>query len=146
MASELETLGQIQDEFQIDAWTPIDYKDILPTRYRSGLRWMAPMWVGERNRRRLSAYKALIAYRDNAARMLLRVENTEQRDERDARREYGDGSLLIETMRSACIGDKQTIVVDGADEYDPDAPEAEAQAAFEQQERLRKWAEDEKFT
>lgn len=133
------------DRFELNAWTSLLYKNVMTTRSVSGISWMAPTWMGE-HRQRIQAYTALGAYRENAARLLISVISQEDRESRDQRREYGDAALLIEQIRSALLGDQQSVVVDGADGFDPDNPTAEAQIAAERQDFLVKWAEDERLT
>jgi hypothetical protein len=143
------------EQFQLDAYTPLSYKKVLASRSGEvGIDWMAPTWLGP-ERRRIQAYMTLAGYRDNAARMLIAAISQEERDSRDQRREYGDAALLVEQIRSALLGDQQTISVEGADDYDPDATpqdlesqqqQVQAFRAAERQEFLLKWAEDERLT
>jgi hypothetical protein len=105
---------------------------------------MAPVWIGEENRRRHQAYALLQGYRDNVARLFLPFTSTEELRTIDGRREYGDAALLIETARSKMMGDQQAIVVQGADDYDDgsDGNSTEAKAADDRQEELRQWGGD----
>src|SRR4051794_41092859 len=96
------------EKFQLDQWTPLDYKNLLEAHGKTGVRWMAPTWTGH-HRRRLQAYTALAAYRENCARMLRQVITQEELAGRDQAREYGDAALLLETILAALIGDQQTI-------------------------------------
>lgn len=145
MVSESTAWLMGSDRFELNAWTPLLYKNVMATRTKPGIDWMAPTWMGE-HRQRIQAYTAFGAYRENAARLLERAITQEEREARDDRREYGDAGLLLEQIRSAVLGDRQSIVVEGADEFDPDNPTPEAQVASERQDFLRKWADDEQLT
>src|SRR3712207_641788 len=114
------------ENFQLDQYTPIDYKNVLEARGKTGVRGMAPTRPGW-HRRRLQAYTALATYRENCARYLRQAVTEEERVARDEAREYGDAALLLETILAALIGDQQTIAVDGAD--DLNASEATGEAA-----------------
>jgi hypothetical protein len=73
------------------------------------------------------------------------VLNQEDLAARDNRREYGDAKLLADTIRAALIGDEQSIMVEGADKFDPANPTAEALQAKEREGFLQNWAEEERF-
>lgn len=157
---EPQTLFFNNQEFQIDQYSPYDYKGVLSTRFSTGNGYMAPTWVGS-HRRRIQAYNFIAAYDVNAARMLLEVTNRDEQEARNARREYGDAGLIVEQIKSSLLGDQQSVVVEGADEFDPSKPKAPsepiddstvddeiatAQAAFERQQFLRQWADDERLS
>lgn len=132
----------MHDELVFDAWTPLSFKRVMGDRHQGGRSWVAPTWVGH-HARRLMAYKVLQAYRDNSARYFLA---TTDLDKRDSHREYGDADLIVELILSALLGDEQAIVAEGAEDFDPDDPETEGdREAFELQEWVREWADDERF-
>lgn len=131
-----------------DRWTPLAYKDVLPDPEKPGQDWMAPQWVGAKDRRRLHAYKILTSYKDNAARIFkaLFAEDKEEQDEASARREYGDGDLFIRGAVSALLGDSQTIAVENADKFEEgNAKTEEFRFAAQRQDELRQWALDDRF-
>jgi hypothetical protein len=133
------------EPLEYDAWTPLDYK--LATRRRfARSSQVAPDWTGD-HRRRLAAYGILRAYIANAARRLIEGDTTEAAERRTQHREYGDASVIVNSLRSALLGDDQTVVVDGAEDFDPDVPtgDADAQTAFTMQEWLREWADRERL-
>lgn len=144
MAFENQARLRSNEEFLLDQWTGLDYKTIIATDSSHGVDWMAPTWVGE-HRRRLQAYTAFKAYNQNAARLLLRILDPESLESRNQRREYGDAAVLLEEILSSTIGDQQSIAVDGADDYDKNNPTPEALAAFELQQDLVQWADDEQL-
>lgn len=136
----------------LDQYAPLSYKRPL----RDGRGLGRHEWLPEDHRRRLAAYQLLRAYVDNVARAFLTVGD----DDPGAadHREYGDPALLVAQARSAILGDRQTIVVDGADRldsaYDPDSDDAtpeqtaeqqDAQARTERQQWLRAWADAERL-
>lgn len=134
-----------------DTWTALSFKRALGNRKQPGSDVEAPTWVGD-HKRRLAAYKILAAYLDNSARHFL-VSQSEE--ERDAHREYGDAELVRDTILGALLGEEQTIAVDGADAYDPDASDddtgenptvnqVQARAAWDLQEWLRQQWDDER--
>jgi hypothetical protein len=140
------------DELIFDAWTPLAFKRALGGRRQpgAGWGWEAPTWVGA-HQRRLQAYTLLRAYQDNAAREFFVAT---ERDKIEGRREYGDAALIVNTILAALLGDDQVITVDGADEYDPNHPDksggdttsaTEAKAAWQLQDWLRGWADDERL-
>lgn len=156
------------DDLILDPWTPLAYKQVFgdPTTNTPAAFRNAP-WLTTSDRRRLSAYIVLGGYAENAAREFLPLDN----DRREQTREYGDAALLVEQALSALLGESQTIVVDRADEYDPETmgldddadgdadtdptnPDASESglstddvavilAAAAQQERLEEWADTE---
>jgi hypothetical protein len=154
-------------EVLIDTWAGLSHKmpmsDTLQDRATSQIKGFAPSgWTGEDNRRRLTAYMILSAYDENISRAFLAT--TDEKD-RDERREYGDAGLVIDQTLAAILGDSQEIVVDGAEDYDPELenqPEADpaaegvqpnpptavelaanaaARALADAQEHLREWAD-----
>lgn len=139
----------VRQELIFDAWTPMSFKRVLGNRRIAAQSWMAPTWVGH-HERRLSAYKILQSYVDNAAREFLQEDNE---DKRLAHREYGDASLIVQTVLAALLGEDQQIVVEGAEEWDPDKQQTtdddtdttEAKQRWELQEWLRNWAVDERL-
>lgn len=124
-----------------DAWTAFSFKGPIGETARSGSR-LAPTWVGEVDRRRLSVYTLCRAYIDNTSRTAIEVPLPEltlerQRAERangdtaksiDAgvaqsdRREYGDAALLVNAVADAVLGEDLAVVVPGASEEPPAAP------------------------
>lgn len=144
----------VTNEVIIDPWTPLDYKAVFgrDSKQTGGPLTNAP-WLSARDRRRMAAYLVLAAYQQNTARRLLTSNPRYQEI-----REYGDPSLVIEQAKAAVLGDAQTIVVDGAETYDPDlgaeggeggptpddvAANEQARIADEWQTRLREWADAE---
>jgi hypothetical protein len=77
-------------------------------------------WVPVEDRRRLSAYYVLDAYRKNSTRNLLRRATWVRRQKQ---REYGDPSLLTKRVRSGVLGDDFELVLPGADDDLGDAPD-----------------------
>lgn len=113
------------DDLILDPWTPLAYKQAFgdPATNNPGALHNAP-WLTTTDRRRLSAYIVLGAYAENAARDFLPLDN----DRREQTREYGDASLLIEQALSSLMGESQQVVVDRADEYDPETMGRDADA------------------
>lgn len=107
----------------VDQYSAYNYKPM----FRDRLVGTAPTWVGDDNRRRIEAYILLASYLENTAREYL------QNDlEKDARREYGDPSLIVQTLTDAVLGDDTRISVDGArrrdmSDLDDDAQRVESQ-------------------
>lgn len=138
-----------QTELIFDAWTPMSFKRTLGNKRVAQQTWLAPTWVGDHSRR-LTAYKILQSYVDNAAREFLQEDDE---DKKAAHREYGDAALIVNTILAALLGEDQQIVVDGADAWDPVRQETttesvdadDARAAWELQEWLRGWATDERL-
>ena len=141
------------DKLVLDTWTPMSFKRAMGNRKTGGQSWTTPTWVGDHDRR-LQAYTVLAAYLDNAARHFLGPVG--DREEREEHREYGDAALIRNQALSALLGDDQRIVVEGADDYNPDAEDEEqdeeeaqdqeeSRAALELQEWLEAWAADERF-
>ena len=73
-------------------------------------------WIDQADRRRLTAYDVLGAYRSNTRRFHLPESVWQAGDDSDAGgknvREYGDPSLLIDTTRALLLGDEQTVTLD----------------------------------
>lgn len=147
------------NELLFDSWTSLSFKRALGNTRVGGRSWTAPTWVGDRNRRRLTAYTILQAYLDNAAREFLEVTDEEDRDNH---REYGDAALLRNQILSALLGDTQVIYTPGSENYDasrafasptgaenadntqaPNTPEATT--AWQFQSWARAWAGEERF-
>lgn len=108
----------------LDRWSALSHKspmmDDVASRVENSVRGWAPhTWVGVEHRRRLTAYMVLAAYDLNVAREFLIGSDVD----RDERREYGDAALVVDTILSALIGEESTIVVPGADAYDPNLDE-----------------------
>ncbi len=83
----------------------------------------------------------LTAVRDNAARIYMHPDSNP-----DDRREYGDAGMLVETIRSALMGDDQDIVVAEAGQYSEDEQNDPAVVkAFKAQQKLREWADRQRF-
>lgn len=145
--------GSLVEELVIDPWASLSFKRAMGGRRQPGVSWQSPGWVGEEHARRLMAYKIRDAYARNIARFFLATGDAKKRSNH---REYGDASLLIETVKAALLGDKQDIMVPGADEFNEDTKQAtsenkqevdqtEARRASGLQDDLRKWAEKERF-
>lgn len=126
-----------------DAWTNLSFKRSLGSRRQPGTSWLAPDWVGDHGRR-LQAYKILQSYIDNAARHFLSSTDEEVIDQH---REYGDSALIRDQILAALLGDDQTVVVPGADDFDPEAEDNDPEAglALELQDWVRDWAVDERL-
>lgn len=140
-----------------DAWTPLSFKRALGNRDQAGTSYSLPVWTGDHSRR-LMAYQVLQAFIDNSARHFLT--NPDERV-REQHREYGDAALIRDQVLSALLGEEQTIVTDGAEDYNPDEnlgdldpgegteegsdARAAAQRAWEFQEWIRNWATQERF-
>lgn len=131
-----------------DNWTALSFKRAMGSKSTPGASWAAPTWVGD-HKRRLTAYMILQAYFDNSSRFFLYTKDGMTPEDH---REYGDASLLRDTILAALVGDSQEIFVDGADQdlpdpqpdEDPDLAErrAAAEKATELQEWIRAWAWD----
>lgn len=134
----------------LDVWAPLNFTKRLggdAGRGDAGTRGRS--WVPPADQRRLKAYEVLKSYRKNCARTL------HDHSDRDAKelREYGDAALFVRRVKAMVLGDDQTIVVRDADRYrqrlKDTATEEERTAndelkpAFERQEELREWADDE---
>lgn len=142
------------EEMIIDPWSALSFKRAMGGRRQAGVTWTNPSWVGESNQRRLLAYKIRDAYARNIARHFLATADSKKRSDH---REYGDAALLIETVKAALLGDKQEIVVPGADEFNEDSQDTEGEAndssvskteakrAQSLENDLRKWARKERF-
>jgi hypothetical protein len=153
-------------EMIFDQWSPITFKGHFGKKgsLGDGSGFKPPAWVGPDHQRRLQAYAILRSYMDNIAREFF----VGSRNEIDDRREYGDASLLVETIVAALLGEDQQIVTEGAEELaleeatprvdddgkelpppkpDPEAEERRraAEAALELQAFLREWAQDERL-
>lgn len=120
-----------REDLVFDAWTSLSFKRVLGNKRDAQHDWMAPRWVGD-HARRLTAYKILQGYQDNAARHFL---TTQDEDRKDAFREYGDAALVVETIVSALMGETQHVITDGAAEFDAtrdeNAPDAVAAVEFQ---------------
>lgn len=133
------------NELVFDQWTPLSFKAAIGQTDRPNISWAAPVWVGDEARRRLTAYKLLQAYLDNASREFM---GHMSQEDRDRHREYGDAALIRDTTLAALLGVEVTVQTDGASDYDPEAdgtPEPGAKAAFDFQEWAQGWADDERF-
>lgn len=138
--------GGVVDDLIFDSWSPLNFKRAMGTRYSTvsaGVGWEAPGWVGD-HRRRLLAYTILRSYQDNAAREFML---TNDREEVDNRREYGDPALVVNAILGALLGDAQTISVEEEDDFDPAKPAAnpDAARAIELKKWLKQWAQDERL-
>lgn len=102
-------------QFVIDPWSPLSHKWVIGDGWQRSSIAFAPSWVGP-HWRRLAAYRVLSAYIENISRNFLSAETITERKEH---REYGDAGLLRDTVLAGILGDDQTIVVEGADDYDP---------------------------
>lgn len=127
------TYDSTRDEIIFDAWTPLSFKRSLGNKRVPSQGYQAPQWVGD-HARRIQAYRILQAIADNAGRHFL---GTDSQAVKDALREYGDADLIVETVLAALIGDDQSIVVEGAEDFDPNAAtaagvEGEAQGVEQQ--------------
>lgn len=127
------------EQLVLDTWSSLSHKTPL-RRPRS---MVGADWMSEQDRRRLTAYIILAAYRENVSRTFLSVD-PEEEGAQDDHREYGDAALVIEQTLSAVIGEEQTIAVDGA-EAGEDADDEPDPGAVAVQEWLREWAVAERF-
>jgi hypothetical protein len=114
-------------EHIFDQWSPLDFKRAIDGKPRP-YAWEAPVWVGD-HARRLEAYKVLASYFLNKSRWYL---DTNDRNDIANRREYGDPSMLVETVVSCVLGKDVTVV-----SPDQSATDAEIQWAQD-------WAESER--
>lgn len=117
-----------------DPWTQLDHKDEVRTANQPSA--AVPSWVG-RHARRLAAYKVLLAYQENSARVFLSAAvgealagelSVEQvvalaEEARRARREYGDAEMIVGRAVDALLGDDVEIVVPDAAGEEPAEPE-----------------------
>lgn len=112
----------------VDSYSAYDYKPA----FREGHAGQAPTWVDKDNRRRLAAYILLRAYLENTARSYLVND-----EDAEARREYGDANLIVETLVDAVLGEDARVMVRGANRTtEPD------EYADTLQEWVDKWVED----
>lgn len=143
-----------------DPWTTMDFKQQFGNRKKAtaGFGFNPPKWIRPEDQRRTMAYAILRAYTDNAAREFMTAAD---RDDVDARREYGDAALLVNTVLAALMGEDQQIVTEGAEEIELDEEKSEsdidagtagqtadqeaAKAALALQDWLRQWAKDERL-
>ena len=144
--------ASVLEDFILDPFTSLSFKRALGDRRMAGVSWTVAGWAGQDNARRLMAYKLRHAYYENAARHFLPSADAKKRS---GHREYGDASLIVETVRAALIGDEQTLHVDGADEFDPDGPQPvigvldtpeednQNEKAAHLEDQLRGWADKE---
>ncbi|MER6844842.1 hypothetical protein [Streptomyces platensis] len=133
-------------EVAIHAWSWLNYKPIYSNDLGMPNRRAFPeaqaMWVPAQDERRLAAYKLLAAYDQNQAAELAAVGgDLHARD----RREYGDPSMLIDTVMAHVLGREQTITVPGAEHEGSDTADADTTMAARVQELLRDWAESEQL-
>lgn len=105
----------------LDQYAPLSYKKPLGDVSGRGTPLINRGWMSERDRRRLSAYLVLTAYEKNSARKILELDGADACD----LREYGDAALIVKKATAALLGRTQEIVVDGADQFDPDLGEIE---------------------
>lgn len=121
-----------------DNWTNLSFKKILGTKQEAGRGWLSPTWVGD-HARRLMAYKILQSYIDNSSRWFryFTASNGEENH-----REYGDAELIRNQILAALLGDDQTIVVDGAEDFDSaaDSNPPDSKAKSELEDWLTDWA------
>jgi len=117
----------------IDQYTFLDYKAKFDSGYLDG---QLEFWVGKDNIRRLNAYRVYESYYRNDSRQWL---NTETQAVKDARREYGDPHVIVETALSSMLGEDQSIQVQDVDGSAAKGPEAKYQ------DKLVDWATKERF-
>lgn len=79
-------------------------------------RFHPPSWTGE-EQRRLQAYAIYRMYLDNVARYLLQSDEAEDQDDH---REYGDPELIVSTISSAALGETQEVMVPGEQDENDD--------------------------
>lgn len=110
----------------LDTWASISYK--APFQLGDGRSALFTQgWMSDQDKRRLTAYMVYEAYCKNRAAHFLDAE------QRKDHREYGDAALIVKEALAALLGKSQTIVVDGADKYDPDLVAAEPETDDEGQ-------------
>lgn len=125
-------------EIIVDKWAGLSHKqplrDNLKDRATARAHGFIPGgWTGEEHRRRLTAYMILAAYDENVARGFLQASDDQDRDER---REYGDAALVIDQTLAHLLGDSQEVVVEGAEDYDPDLENVPEPAEGEEPEEV----------
>jgi len=119
----------LNDRPIIDAWSPLSHKRYVDDGRSTVPPTLAPIWVPANHRRRLDAYTILAAYRHNIARLFLPAvlagdQTTGLIDNLQSdHREYGDADLIVDRVMAGVLGDNVEIVVDGADDDLPDAPQ-----------------------
>lgn len=123
------------DPLLVDQWSFYDYKPVMQT---FGTTQLAPSWIPNDERRRLTAYMLLSAYVRNNGRAWMPTDLTE--DEILGRREYGEAATLIDSVVSSVVGEEQKILVKGALDEDPPNP-----GAVLQQKTLEVWAKKERL-
>lgn len=94
----------------IDQFSALSHKAALAQENRRG--FLAPSWVPDSERRRLTAYTIRAAYLSNAARLVLPDEVSTA--DRSAHREYGDAGLLVDRLVAGTLGDEWTLTIDGS--------------------------------
>ncbi len=127
----------------LDRWAPFDFKPlfngiVVPIEM--------PSWIEEEDERRLRAYGLLEAYAKNKGRIWVSKyfeTDPEVGSDPANRREYGDASVLIKTMRSSVLGDHWELNTRGAqgEVEDLNQEEAIVQHLF-----LEQWADKERFS
>lgn len=131
----------------IGAWGWLNYKPVFNSEStgmpnRRAYTEAHAMWVPAEDERRLAAYKTLAAYDNNQAAELAAIGgDPHARD----RREFGDASMLVDTVMAHVLGREQTITVPGAEHEGSDTADADTAMAARVQELLRDWAESEQL-
>jgi len=100
----------------LDPWTPASHKKALGDQTIPGAAVPMLPWTPLEDQRRIVAYKLYEGYYQNAARHWLASNDPKVRNNH---REYGDAAVLVDQTLAALIGSEQTIVVAGAEKYDP---------------------------
>jgi len=152
-------------DFVINRWANLSHKTPIQDSPSAKMRsqregWAPNSWIGDEHRHRLSGYLLLSGYLNNVSRHFL---DTNDRDDIESRREYGDPALLRDQIRDAVLGDEVTLTVRDADKYQPDldgqlqpeeggslsdddqkalAENARYKALADRQQWLRDWADD----
>ncbi|MFE4915815.1 hypothetical protein ACFRCX_30385 [Streptomyces sp. NPDC056652] len=129
----------------VDAWSWLNYKPIysdpaLGMPHRRAFPEAHASWVPAADERRLAAYKLLTAYDNNQAAELAEIRDGASARER---REFGDPSMVIDTLVSKVLGEGQTIVVPGAESTGESGTDQAPAARI--QELLRDWATAERL-
>jgi hypothetical protein len=145
----------------IDQWAGLNHKPVMQGRSTTAPE--PPSWIPRLDRRRLTAYIVLAAYRLNAAKEFVDIDTSADADRADlqrlARREYGDADLFIRQTAAAIVGRGATLTVIGAEAPPEEPPETAGElvkAEFqrvkatypqlvERQQQLDEWAEAEQW-
>jgi hypothetical protein len=128
----------------LDNWAALSHKAAIAEPSTTSYGPQPWTWIGAENKRRLTAYTILEAYRRNVARWYVQASSEEQRA---IRREYGDPDLLMRQIAASVLGRGYRISVEGADDEGKNADDSGSTSgpATSRQEELARWSDDEQM-